>query len=81
MQELKKKGITKIGREKITDIETKGDELDYESIMSEYQGLQRRETENFEISKKKKMNDIEIWTRAKKEEELKAMEVYCKEHG
>ena len=57
LQELKKKGITKIGREKITDIETKGDELDYESIMSEYQGLQRRETENFEISKKKKMND------------------------
>ena len=43
--------------------------------------MQRRERENFEISKKKKMNDIEIWTRARKEEERKAMELYCKEHG
>lgn len=82
LQELKKKGITKVGREKISELESKeAAELDYESILSEYQGMQRRERENFEISKKKKMNDIEIWTRARKEEERKAMELYCKEHG
>lgn len=41
----------------------------------------RREKDAFEVNKKKKMNDVEIWTRARKEEEKKSMEVYCKEHG
>ena len=40
LQELKKKGITKVGREKISELESKeAAELDYESILSEYQGM------------------------------------------
>ena len=31
--------------------------------------------------KKQKMNDIEIWTRARKEEEKNSMAAYCEKNG
>jgi hypothetical protein len=41
----------------------------------------RREREGFEIQKNKKVNDVEIWSRAIKEEESLAMKEYCDKHG
>ena len=35
----------------------------------------------FEVYKNKKVNDVEIWSRAVKEEELIAMKLYCEKNG
>ena len=56
-------------------------ELDYESIMAFYSNILKKDRERFELNKTKKVNDVEIWTRAVKEEEKLAMEKYCAEHG
>ena len=56
-------------------------ELDYEHIMSFYGNVLRKDREAFELHKTQKVNDVEIWTRAVKEEEKLAMEKYCSEHG
>jgi hypothetical protein len=49
--------------------------------MAFYSNLLRRDREAFELNKTKKINDVEIWTRAVKEEEKLAMERYCNESG
>lgn len=49
--------------------------------MTFYANLLRKEREAFEITKNKKLNDVEIWVKALKEEESKAMKKYCDEHG
>ena len=81
LQELKKRGIQKVGRDKISKLEEEEGPLDYESIYQEFQNIQRKEKEAFEIKKKQKMNDTEIWTKAKKEEEKIFMTAYCEKHG
>jgi len=81
LNELTIRGIKKIGREKISDLEVKEEDLDYDQIMDFYQTVLRKEREQFEVIKNKKMNDVEIWTRARKEEELSVMKKYCEEHG
>lgn len=49
--------------------------------MTFYQSVLRREREAFELTKNKKVNDVEIWARALKEEEFLAMRDYCEKHG
>ena len=56
-------------------------ELDYESIMAFYSNILKKDRERFEMNKTKKVNDVEIWTRAVKEDEKLEMEKYCAEHG
>ena len=56
-------------------------ELDYESIMAFYSNILKKDRERFEMNKTKKVNDVEIWTRAVKEEEKLTMEKFCAEHG
>ena len=80
LQELQAKGIKKIKNDKITDLE-KEEELNYDQIMTFYSNLLRKEREAFEITKNKKLNDVEIWVKARKEEESKAIKKYCDEHG
>ena len=80
LQEFQFKGIKKIKTDKITDLE-KEEELNYDQIMTFYSNLLRKEREAFEITKNKKLNDVEIWVKARKEEESKAMKKYCDEHG
>ena len=80
LQELQAKGIKKIKTDKITDLE-KEEELNYDQIMTFYSNLLRKEREAFEITKNKKLNDVEIWVKARKEEESKAMKKYCDERG
>lgn len=62
-------------------MEMQESELDYEQVMAFYSNILKRDREAFELNKTKKVNDVEIWTRAIKEEEKKAMEQYCQEHG
>ena len=80
LQELLAKDIEEIKNDKITDLE-KEEELNYDQIMTFYSNLLRKEREAFEITKNKKLNDVEIWVKARKEEESKAMKKYCDEHG
>jgi len=49
--------------------------------MTYYENLLKRDREAFELNKTRKANDVEIWTRAVKEEEKAAMEKYCNEKG
>jgi hypothetical protein len=49
--------------------------------MTYYENLLKKDREAFELNKTKKVNDVEIWTRAVKEEEKIAMEKYCNENG
>jgi len=49
--------------------------------MAFYTNLLKRDRDAFELNKTKKVNDVEIWSRAVKEEEKIAMEKYCSEHG
>lgn len=49
--------------------------------MAFYANILKKDKEAFELNKTKKVNDVEIWTRAVKEEEKTAMEKYCAEHG
>jgi predicted nuclease of predicted toxin-antitoxin system len=45
--------------------------------MNFYQNVLRKEKEAIEIQKNKKVNDVEIWARALKEEESISMKDYC----
>ena len=80
MQELAAKGVEKINGENIADLE-KDVEVNYDQIMTFYANMLRKEREAFEITKNKKCNDVEIFVRARKEEESKAMKKFCEEHG
>jgi len=69
-----------VGKDKITELE-KRDEIEYDTIMSLYQTELQKDREAFEVQKKIKRNDIEIWAHAKKMEEVKIVEAYCEKHG
>ena len=49
--------------------------------MNEYQIVLRKEREYYDVLKVKKLTDVEIWTRATKEEEAIAMREYAEKHG
>lgn len=81
LRELSVRGIKQIGKDMIQHLERQDQELDYESIMAFYANILKKDREAFELNKTKKVNDVEIWTRAVKEEEKASMEKYCAEHG
>lgn len=81
LQELLTRGIKKVGKDKIQELDKREEDLDYDTVMTFYQNVLRREREAFEIQKNKKVNDVEIWARALKEEECVAMKDYCEKHG
>ena len=81
LRELSVRGVKQIGKDRIQTLELSDQELDYESIMAFYSNILKKDRERFELNKTKKVNDVEIWTRAVKEEEKLEMERYCAEHG
>ncbi len=81
LRELTIRGIKQIGKDRIQNLEHGDQELDYETVMAFYSNLLKRDREAFELNKTKKINDVEIWCRAVKEEEKLAMEKYCAESG
>lgn len=50
LAELSRRGIKKVGKEKISDMERKG-EFDYDEVMNYYQSLLKKEKEAFEVEK------------------------------
>lgn len=81
LRELSVRGVRQIGKDRIQALEMSDQELDYESIMAFYSNILKKDRERFEMNKTKKVNDVEIWTRAVKEDEKLEMEKYCAEHG
>jgi hypothetical protein len=82
LSDLARRGIKKIGGIKISDMEkSQGENIDYDLVMNFYQNLLKKEKEQFEAEKQKKVKDIEYWARAIREEEKVAIEKYCHEHG
>jgi hypothetical protein len=81
LQELLGRGIKQVGKERIVELERREEDLDYDTIMNFYQKVLRKEREAVEVQKNKKVNDVEIWNRALKEEESTAMMEYCEKHG
>lgn len=81
LRELSVRGVKQIGKDRIQALEMSDQELDYESIMAFYSNILKKDRERFEMNKTKKVNDVEIWTRAVKEDEKLEMEKYCAEHG
>lgn len=75
------KGFKKIGKEKIKDLEKNPDKVDYDTIIEFYQNVLRKEREQIEEDKKKKLREVELWTRAQREEEKLAVEQYAEKHG
>jgi hypothetical protein len=76
LQELTRRGVKKIGTLKISDMERKG-EFDYDTILTYYQNLLKKEKEAFEVEKQKKAKEVEYWARAVREEEKIAIEKYA----
>ena len=62
-------------------MEMSDEELDYEVVMAFYSNVLKKDRDAFELHKTQKVNDVEIWTRAVKEEEKLTMEKFCAEHG
>ncbi len=75
-----RRNIKKIGQIKISDMQRK-EEYDYDTIMTYYQQLLKKEKEAFENEKSKKHKDVEFWARSVREEEKLVTEKYCQQHG
>jgi hypothetical protein len=50
-------------------------------VIEYYQAVLKKEREQIEEDKKKKLREVELWTRAVREEEKTAVEKYAAEHG
>jgi len=81
LQELTAKGFKKVGKEKIKDLEAHPEKIDYDGVIEFYQNVLKKEREQVEEDKKKKLREVELWTRALREEEKLAIEKYSREHG
>ena len=81
LNQLNEKGVKKVGKKKVSELMNSDGDLDYYEIINFYQTILKREKELFEQKKNQKRNDVEIWNMAVREEEKKAMEKYCKDHG
>jgi len=62
-------------------METEPECIDYDEVIEFYQNVLKKEREQIEEDKKKKLREVEIWTRAVREEEKIAIEKYAKTHG
>lgn len=80
LQELLSKGIKQVGKKQIVELQDQ-EEVDYDVIMNFYQKVVRSEKEKVEEKKNQKVNNVEIWARALREEESKAMKDYCDKNG
>ena len=70
-----------MGKDKVKDLLANPDRIDYGVVMDFYQNVLRKEREQIEEDKKKKLREVELWTRAVREEEKIAIHQYAGEHG
>lgn len=57
------------------------EKVNYDELIVFYEGVLAKEREQVEEDKKKKLREVELWTRAVREEEKLAIQKYAKEHG
>jgi hypothetical protein len=81
VSQMAQKGYKKIGKDKIKDLEANPDKIDYDSVIEFYQGVIKKEREQIEEDKKKKLREVELWNRALREEEKIAIEKYAQQNG
>jgi hypothetical protein len=70
---LDSKGFKKAGKLNIRNALSEPDKIDYDEIIEFYQKLLIKEREQVEEDKKKKLREVELWTRAVREEEKLAI--------
>ena len=75
------KGFKKINKEKLKDLEADPEKIDYDVVIEFYQNVLKKEREQAEEDKKKKLREVELWTRALREEEKIAIQKYAENHG
>ena len=75
------KGFKKINKEKLKDLEAEPERIDYDTIIEFYQNVLKKEREQAEEDKKKKLREVELWTRALREEEKIAIKKYAEISG
>ena len=78
---LRDKGFKKVKKERIKDLLEKTDKIVYDDVIEFYQGILKREREQIEEDKKKKMREVELWQRALREEEKMHTVSYAQKHG
>ena len=57
------------------------EKINYDEVIVFFEGVLAKEREQVEEDKKKKLREVELWTRAVREEEKLAIQKYAKEHG
>ena len=78
---LRDKGFKKVKKERIKDLLEKTERIIYDDVIEFYQGILKREREQIEEDKKKKMREVELWQRALREEEKMHTVSYAQKHG
>ena len=72
------KGFKKIGKRTIKELQKSDDLKDhYDEVIEFYQSVLTKERERIEEDKKKKLREVELWTRAIREEEKIVVEQYA----
>jgi len=75
------KGFKKVGKRSIDSLHKSEDLTDhYDEVIEYYKDVLRKEKEQVEEDKKKKLREVELWTRAIREEEKSAIEQHHKEN-
>ena len=81
MRDLRDREIKKVGKNKVETMIAEPEKINYDEIIVFYEGVLAKEREQVEEDKKKKLREVELWTRAVREEEKLAIQKYAKEHG
>lgn len=81
IQVLGSKGFKKIGKTKIVDLLNNQNLIKYDFIMDFYQNQIKKEKEQIDENKKKKLKEVDLWSRSQREEEKAIIEKYANEHA
>jgi hypothetical protein len=79
--DLIRRNIKKVNGVQLQDYQSGKLEIDYDSVMSYYQDLIKKEKEAFDVEKQRRHREIQIWSRALKEEQKRQIEKFCEDKG
>lgn len=81
IQVLGSKGFKKIGKTKIVDLLNNDSLIKYDFIMDFYQNQIKKEKEQIDENKKKKLKEVDLWSRSQREEEKAIIEKYANDNA
>jgi len=81
IQVLGGKGFKKIGKSKIVDLLNNQNLIKYDYIMDFYQNQIKKEKEQIDENKKKKLKEVDMWSRSQREEEKAFIEKYANDNA